>query len=432
LRGLGAALVVCALALLAVSLVPIGASGAGTNLLTNPGAEDGPGGVDSSGGMPPPGWTVTGDLTTVQYNAAGGFPTSAVSTQIGGGANFFAGGNAAVSTAAQAVDVSAAASSIDAGTVAATLSGDLGGYADQDDSAMVVATYLNAAGGALGTLTIGPVTEAQRNGQTTLLPQSTDGTVPVGTRSVQVVLTATRVDGSYNDGYADNISLSLGGPGSASVTPAAPPPPVLFTTENVKPVSGKVYVKLPGASAGRASEALSKGAGFIPLTQARQIPVGSILDTTAGTVALTAASPTKGQLYTGDFSAGVFAMLQARGQKGLTQLTLMDTVKRSKVCTSVGKKASAARKGLSSKVLGLLKSTDHGKFSTRGGYSSATVRGTAYSVEDTCAGTLTTVTRGSVVVDYFRRHRSVIVKAGHAFLAKASGAPSDVVSIGKG
>jgi hypothetical protein len=243
-----------------------------------------------------------------------------------------------------------------------------------------------------------------------------------------------RPDGTYTDGYADNIALVLGGPGSSSVPAAPPPPPVLFSTENVRPVSGQVFVKLPpGATAARASAAISKGAGFIPLTQARQIPVGSILDTTGGTAALTAASPTRGRFYTGDFTGGIFQMLQGRTQKGLTQLTLMDTRKRKAVCASVGKgkKASAARKSVSTKVLGLLKSTDHGRFSTRGSYSSATARGTAYSVADTCAGTLTTVTRGSVVVSYFRRHQSIVVRAGQSFLAKTSGARSTVVSIGK-
>ena len=108
----------------------------------------------------------------------------------------------------------------------------------------------------------------------------------------------------------------------------------------------------------------------------------------------------------------------------------MDTLSRNTVCASTGKKASAAKK-VSDKVLGLLKSRDRGKFSTRGAYSAATVRGTAYTVEDTCAGTLTKVTRGSVVVDYFRRHKTIVVRAGHAFLAKASGAPSVITTIGK-
>ena len=102
----------------------------------------------------------------------------------------------------------------------------------------------------------------------------------------------------------------------------------------------------------------------------------------------------------------------------------MDTLNRNKVCASIGKKALGAAPGsVSNKVLGLLKSTDHGKFSTRGDYSAATVRGTAYCVEDTCAGTLTTVTRGSVVVDYFRRHKTIVVKAGPRIPGQGVGRP---------
>jgi len=231
---------------------------------------------------------------------------------------------------------------------------------------------------------------------------------------------------------------------STTSTSTAVPPPVLYQSENVAPVSGVVLIELPlGATLSRVNgprataSATAKGRHFIPLTQARQIPLGSILDTRRGTVSVTAASATGGPLSTGDFSAGVFTLLQNRAQRGVTQLNLQDSVSRAKVCTSVGQgqgkgaSATTAGKKVSNAVLGLLKSTDHGKFSTRGSYSSATVRGTQYRVEDTCAGTLTTVLRGSVAVDYFRRHKTVIVNAGHAFLAKASGGKSAVTTVGK-
>ena len=204
--------------------------------------------------------------------------------------------------------------------------------------------------------------------------------------------------------------------------PPPPPPPVVYQAVNATPVSGDVLVELPGSHE------------YVSLAQARQIPVGAFVDARGGTVAIDAASTTAGQEYTGNFTAGVFQLLQSRGQRGLTELALMDTVSRRRACASVGKgrKASlASSKKVSSKVLGLLKSTDNGRFSTRGDYSTATVRGTQYSVEDTCAGTLTTVTRGSVVVDYVRRHHQrVVVTAGHEFLAKASGARSAVVRVG--
>jgi hypothetical protein len=38
---------------------------------------------------------------------------------------------------------------------------------------------------------------------------------------------------------------------------------------------------------------------------------------------------------------------------------------------------------------------------------------------DTCAGTLTAVTRGSVVVRDFRLRKNKVVKAGHKYLARA-------------
>jgi hypothetical protein len=49
----------------------------------------------------------------------------------------------------------------------------------------------------------------------------------------------------------------------------------------------------------------------------------------------------------------------------------------------------------------------------------ATVRGTLWATEDTCAGTLTTVREGSVTVRDLHRHRNVIVRAGHRYLARS-------------
>jgi hypothetical protein len=193
---------------------------AAPNLLQNPDAEASPGAPDSSTILPPVGWAVTGEFTAIHYGASGGFPTYApegeVPTSLGGGMSFFGGGNAEVSTATQTVSVAASASAIDAGTQTATLSGDLGGFSSQSDSSVVTATYLSATGTALGSLSIGPVTPAEREDHTTLLPRSASGLTPVGTRSIQVLMTSTRVEGAYNDGYADNLSLTLGAPAPAA------------------------------------------------------------------------------------------------------------------------------------------------------------------------------------------------------------------------
>jgi hypothetical protein len=228
-RGSGLTLV--AAAVLALTAGAVGAAGSTGNLAQDPGGEAAAGAPDSNGVVPPLGWAVTGDFTAVQYGAAGGFPTAANSASINGGANFFGGGNVATSTGTQTVNVSAWSATIDAGTEGASLSGDLGGYSTQDDNMVVTATYLGASGASLGSLTIGPVTEGQRGGQTTLLPQSATGAVPAGTRSIRVVMTSTRLEGTYNDGYGDNISLTL-----------ASTPPVFGSSGIVQAPSGKACV----------------------------------------------------------------------------------------------------------------------------------------------------------------------------------------------
>jgi ferric-dicitrate binding protein FerR (iron transport regulator) len=49
----------------------------------------------------------------------------------------------------------------------------------------------------------------------------------------------------------------------------------------------------------------------------------------------------------------------------------------------------------------------------------ATVRGTVWDVIDRCDGTLTKVTKGVVSVRDLTRKKTVMVKAGHQYLAPA-------------
>jgi hypothetical protein len=59
-----------------------------------------------------------------------------------------------------------------------------------------------------------------------------------------------------------------------------------------------------------------------------------------------------------------------------------------------------------------------GHYRTRGRYSSATVLGTDWLVEDLCNGTLTVVRRGVVRIHDFATNKTVIVTAGHRYLAR--------------
>ena len=217
-----------------------------------------------------------------------------------------------------------------------------------------------------------------------------------------------------------------GGSGSTGTGASTLPPPVLGETVNVEVVSGKVLVSLPttgqmslAAPLEAMAASLGKGLHFVPLTQARQIPVGSTLETTHGVARVTTATATVGKTQSGEFGAGIFKLLQNRKQKGLTDLDIVDSRSARQVCASLGKKAAVAAGHLSSKALGRLTGSAHGKFTTKGQYSAATVRGTSWGVTNQCDGTLTRVTRGEVSVRDFRRRKTVTLFAGQHYLAKA-------------
>jgi hypothetical protein len=159
-----------------------------------------------------------------------------------------------------------------------------------------------------------------------------------------------------------------------------------------------------------------KGRTFVPLTAARQLPVGSILDTRKGSLSLTAASTKAGEVFSGIFSAGVFQALQSRS--GLTTLPLKGSSFRP-CAARAGRRASAAL--LSRRVIRRLRSNASGRYRTRGRYSAATVRGTIWETIDRCDGTLTKVRRGVVVVRDNRKRRNITVRAGKSYLARAPG-----------
>jgi hypothetical protein len=184
----------------------------GSNLIVNGNAESGPGSTDGSTQPIPnaPGWAVTGNFLINHYNIAGGFPLTSDPGSPTRANNYFCGGdNNASSTAAQSINVAAGTASIDAAGVAYNLSGWLGGFSNQDDNATLTVTFRNAGAAAIGTASIGPVKSTDRANATGMLFRSTSGFVPVGTRTIDVVLQMTRDSGSFNDGYADDLSLVL-------------------------------------------------------------------------------------------------------------------------------------------------------------------------------------------------------------------------------
>jgi Bacterial Ig-like domain (group 3)/IPT/TIG domain len=210
---------------------------------------------------------------------------------------------------------------------------------------------------------------------------------------------------------ATNPSGTTAGADATFTTAKAvpPPPPVLGKSFNAQPVSGRVYFFLPAHT--RLSE---------PLAHALSLPVGTIVDATHGTLRLTSATTTKGKVQSGEFGGGRFEFLQDRRERGLTELSLVDPTGTNKACEAPPGHAAAAAKRLLPKAdLVLLKATAKGRFEVHGHYSSATVRGTSWTTSNRCDGTFTSVKLGVVVVDDFRRHRLILLRGGHSYLAKA-------------
>jgi hypothetical protein len=190
------------------------------------------------------------------------------------------------------------------------------------------------------------------------------------------------------------------------VPPPVLPVPVLAHTGDVAPVSGQVLVRRPGSST------------FVALSSVNQIPFGTVVNATHGSVAVTTAGP-HGTTQTVTLSEGEFVLTQ--GRNGMVQATLAGGDFSG--CPTARERAHAARaasaRATGKHVVRKLWAEGHGNFTTDGNYASASVRGTRWLTEDLCEGTLIHVATDRVAVVNRVNHRHVIVKAGHSYLAKA-------------
>ncbi len=117
-----------------------------------------------------------------------------------------------------------------------------------------------------------------------------------------------------------------------------------------------------------------------------------------------------GKVQIATFYGGVFLVTQV-GK--ILDLKLTEALA---ACPKKGKAATAQSKTKPKKRK--LWGDGKGAFRTSGKYSAATVRGTKWLVEDSCAGTLTRVTSGVVAVRDRVRGKTVLVRAGKRYLAK--------------
>lgn len=116
---------------------------------------------------------------------AGNFPNATSPGPDDRGENMFYGGpQRGSSSASQSIDLSGFAMQVDEGNLLFGLSGWMGGFMDQGDSARLALTFLDELGGALANAFIATPDAAARGNVTGLFLQSLEGLVPVGARSI--------------------------------------------------------------------------------------------------------------------------------------------------------------------------------------------------------------------------------------------------------
>lgn len=252
-----------------------------------------------------------------------------------------------------------------------------------------------------------------------------DAGTPIPTCASQLLTVGSPSTASCTVSYASagdhTISASYSGDGTFATAASAATAvsvsidsPVLQQSTDAQPVSGTVSVKLPGSST------------FVPLSDAENIPLGSTLNTTNGTVQLTFALPT-GSTQTGEFYDGEFTMDQA--SNGRVTLTLVGgsfkgcpAPKRTKTKTRGPVARSAQAKKTKTTVVRKLWGNAHGSYTTSARTASASVLGTIWLTEDLCEGSYFKVTQDTISVTAFatpRVHR--VIKQGHSILVLARG-----------
>ena len=189
------------------------------------------------------------------------------------------------------------------------------------------------------------------------------------------------------------------------------------------PADPVALAALPAPRPGRSVSA-AKGAGtilvrragtrtFKPLDPDRPLPVGSVVDASRGSVTVLAAKNLSGATQSATFTGGRFAVTQRRAVRMTTVLSLRGRLDCGSNPASTTAQAAATRRR-SRKLWG----DGHGRFTTRGRNSTATVRGTIWGVTDRCDGTLTQVKRGAVAVKDLRTGRTRVIRAGGRYLAR--------------
>ena len=202
--------------------------------------------------------------------------------------------------------------------------------------------------------------------------------------------------------------------------------PVAGVNVVVDVLEGEVFVRLPGAATNRAVLARAAAAvqpGFVPLKGKASIPVGATIDTQFGRLGVRSAADFRARNERGHrtqvstFAAGIFSIKQARKRRRDAKASQPQTDIR---LVSAAGATAPCRSGGGKSVVRFLSASLKGRVRTLGAASiTTTTTSTTLNTKDRCDGTLTQVGRGRAKVLDKRRKKTVTVRAGQAYLARA-------------
>lgn len=172
-------------------------------------------------------------------------------------------------------------------------------------------------------------------------------------------------------------------------------PPILGKQAEIAPLSGSVLVRQPGSRR------------FVRVKTIQPLRYGAVVHASGGHLQVIAATPGNGS-ESGEFFAGGFNLTQASTGYVQAQLTGQP-----QGCSSATPRAKIASSG-PIKLWGHVK----GHYRTRGNYGSASVQGTIWLTENRCDGTYFYVAEGTLRIRDFVRHKTIILHAGHSYLAQ--------------
>ena len=230
---------------------------------------------------------------------------------------------------------------------------------------------------------------------------------PDGTRIAYVVegggpqVFVTAADGSQGSG----TRVASGTKPNWGPVPAPVGDPDVGKTVTIAPLDARVLIA-PGTTERPDTSAVLR----TRLRGAGEVPSGTTVDASGGTIAIEAITTTPDGPNTvgrAEVTGGVFTISQA----GTAEPTLQ--MRRGiRPCQRAGR-ARAARVPPEARM----RIRARGRFRTVGGYGRGAARGTVWSMRERCDGTIFQVSEGVVLVDDFRRKRSFRVTAGRCYLA---------------